>query len=197
MTDHGWEPAPSGATIPSGQFAALHRRTVRETDLAEADAEAELDEEMMRRAIELAREARNLGEVPVGAVVARHGTIIAAAHNLRESLRDPTAHAERLALTWAAQSLGSWRLDGCALYVTLEPCAMCAGAVVLSRIGRLVYGATDPKAGACASLFQLVSDPRLNHRARITAGVLAAECSEILTEFFQERRGSRKIDAAE
>jgi len=152
---------------------------------------------MMRRALELAREARNLGEVPVGAVVVRRGVVIAQAHNLRETLCDPTAHAERLALTWAGRATGSWRLDDCALYVTLEPCAMCAGAIVLSRIARLVYGATDSKAGACASLYRLVSDPRLNHQARITAGILAAECGEILTEFFQERRGFRKIESAE
>jgi len=152
---------------------------------------------MMRQALDLAREARNLGEVPVGAVVARRGTIIAQAHNLRETLSDPTAHAERLAVAWAGRAIGSWRLDECVLYVTLEPCAMCAGAIVLSRIARLVYGATDPKAGACASLYQLVSDPRLNHQARITAGILAAECGEILTEFFQERRGFRKIESAE
>ncbi len=157
--------------------------------------ETERDEQMMRLAIALAREARNQGEVPVGAVVARRGVVIAQAHNLRETLHDPTAHAERLALAWAGQAIGSWRLDECVLYVTLEPCAMCAGAIVLSRIARLVYGATDPKAGACASLYRLVSDPRFNHQARITAGVLAAECGEILTEFFQERRGFRKIEA--
>jgi len=155
--------------------------------------ETEQDEQMMRRALELAREARNLGEVPVGAVVVRRGVVIAQAHNLRETLCDPTAHAERLALTWAGRATGSWRLDDCALYVTLEPCAMCAGAIVLSRIARLVYGATDSKAGACASLYRLVSDPRLNHQARITAGVLSDECGEILTQFFQERRGFRKI----
>jgi tRNA(adenine34) deaminase len=165
--------------------------------LCATEGEAEQDEQMMRRAIELAREARNLGEVPVGAVVTRRGLVIAQAHNLRETLHDPTAHAERLALTWAGQSLGSWRLDECVLYVTLEPCTMCAGAVVLSRIARLVYGAADPKAGACASLYQLVTDRRLNHQARITAGVLAAECGEILTEFFQERRGLRRIDAVD
>jgi len=165
--------------------------------LSEAGGDTEQDERMMRQALDLAREARNLGEVPVGAVVARRGTIIAQAHNLRETLSDPTAHAERLAVAWAGRAIGSWRLDECVLYVTLEPCAMCAGAIVLSRIARLVYGATDPKAGACASLYQLVSDPRLNHQARITAGILAAECGEILTEFFQERRGFRKIDSAE
>jgi len=157
------------------------------------DNGAALDRAMMMRALELAAEARNLGEVPVGALVVCSGRIISQAYNLRETLRDPTAHAERLALTWAGRALGTWRLDGCILYVTLEPCAMCAGAVVLSRIGRLVYGATDPKAGACESLYRLASDPRLNHRPEITAGVLAAECGEILTEFFQERRRFRRL----
>jgi tRNA(adenine34) deaminase len=165
--------------------------------LSQADDEAEDDSRLMRRALELAREARKLGEVPVGAVVARRGVVIAGAHNLRETLHDPTAHAERLALASAGRAIGSWRLDEWALYVTLEPCAMCAGAIVLSRIGRLVYGATDPKAGACASLYRLVSDPRLNHQVSITSGVLANECGEILTEFFQERRGFRRIGAAE
>jgi len=154
---------------------------------------ASLDLSMMALALDLAREARNLGEVPVGAVVVRAGRVIAQAHNLRETLHDPTAHAERLALSWAGRAIGSWRLDECALYVTLEPCAMCAGAIVQSRLARLVYGAADPKAGACASLYRLVSDPRLNHRARITAGVLAQECGDVLKEFFQERRPFRKV----
>lgn len=152
-----------------------------------------LDREMMSRALELAVEARRMGEVPVGAVVARSGRVIARACNLRETLNDPTAHAERLALAWAGRALGSWRLDGCVLYVTLEPCAMCAGAIVLSRIARLVYGAVDPKAGACESLYRLPTDPRLNHRPEVSAGLLAAECGEILTEFFQERRRFRKL----
>ena len=151
------------------------------------------DRAMMSKALELAAEARDLGEVPVGALVVHSGRIIAQAFNLRETLQDPTAHAERLALTWAGRALGSWRLDGCVLYVTLEPCAMCAGAIVLSRIARLVYGATDSKAGACESLYRLASDPRLNHRPEIRAGVLAADCGEILTEFFQERRRFRKL----
>ena len=155
--------------------------------------EASLDVSMMARALELAREARNLGEVPVGALVVRAGRILSQAYNLRETLHDPTAHAERLALTWAGQSLASWRLDECVLYVTLEPCAMCAGAIVQSRIARLVYGAADPKAGACESLYQLVSDPRLNHQAKVTSGVLALECGEVLKEFFQERRAFRKV----
>jgi tRNA(adenine34) deaminase len=153
-------------------------------------AGAVLDELMMARALELAREARNLGEVPVGAVVARDGRILSQAFNLRETLHDPTAHAERLALTWAGRSLGSWRLEDCVLYVTLEPCAMCAGAIVQSRLARLVYGAADPKAGACVSLYRLVSDPRLNHQATITAGVMAHQCGEVLKEFFEERRAA-------
>jgi tRNA(adenine34) deaminase len=152
---------------------------------------------MMARAIELAREARNVGEVPVGAVVVRAGRILAQSFNLRETLRDPTAHAERLALTWAGRSVGSWRLEGCILYVTLEPCAMCAGAIIHSRIARLVYGAADPKAGACESLYRLVSDARLNHRVPITAGVLARECGDVLKEFFQERRLFRKLESGE
>jgi tRNA(adenine34) deaminase len=152
------------------------------------------DGAMMRRALELAGEARNLGEVPVGAVVVRGGRIIAQAYNLKETLHDPTAHAERLALTWAGRALGTWRLDDCVLYVTLEPCAMCAGAIIQSRLARLVYGAADPKAGACASLYRLLSDGRLNHQAPITAGVLGRECGEILTEFFQDRRAFRKLE---
>ena len=151
----------------------------------------------MARALELAREARNMGEVPVGAVVVRAGRILAQSFNLRETLQDPTAHAERLALTWAGRAIGSWRLEGCVLYVTLEPCAMCAGAIIHSRIARLVYGATDPKAGACESLFRLVSDSRLNHRVPITAGVLARECGDVLKEFFQDRRDFRKLESCE
>jgi tRNA(adenine34) deaminase len=157
----------------------------------------DFDARMMRQALELAHEARRLGEVPVGALVVRGDRVISRAFNLRETLRDPTAHAERLALSWAGQALGTWRLDDCVLYVTLEPCAMCAGAIVLARLARLVYGAADPKAGACDSLYRLIRDPRLNHRVPITAGVLAPDCGEILTEFFQERRRFRKIDPAE
>lgn len=146
----------------------------------------------MRHALRLAFEAQSLGEVPVGAVVVRAGVIVAQAFNLRETLKDPTAHAERLALTLAGQALGTWRLDGCTLYATLEPCPMCAGAIVLSRLERVVYGAVDPKAGACQSLFRLADDPRLNHRAIVTGGVLADECGAILTDFFRERRFSRR-----
>jgi tRNA(adenine34) deaminase len=153
----------------------------------------QFDRAMMGRALELAREAIDLGEVPVGAVIVRHGQILAQAFNLRETLHDPTAHAERLAITLAGQSLQSWRLEDCTLYVTLEPCPMCAGAIVQSRIARVVYGAADPKAGACESLYRLVCDPRLNHRAVITSGILERECGEILSLFFQERRIRSKL----
>lgn len=142
----------------------------------------------MRQTLQLAREAALLGEVPVGAIVIRHGEVIARAFNLRETLEDPTAHAERIALTLAGRALGTWRLEDCTLYATLEPCPMCAGAIVLARIRRVVYGATDPKAGACESLFRLADDPRLNHRVELTSGILAAECSALLQDFFWSRR---------
>lgn len=145
---------------------------------------------MMGRALELAREAAAIGEVPVGALVVFKGRIIAQAYNLRETLRDPTAHAECLALSLAGRSLGRWKLDGCTLYATLEPCPMCAGALGASRIDRLVYGAADPKAGACRSLYRLLDDPRLNHRVRQTAGLLAEDCGALLSRFFSDRRQS-------
>ncbi|MFO8013123.1 MAG: tRNA adenosine(34) deaminase TadA [Phycisphaerae bacterium] len=151
---------------------------------AEAD-----DARWMRDALRLAEAAREADEVPVGCVIVHDGRVIARAHNQRETLRDPTAHAEMIAITQAADALDSWRLDGCTLYVTLEPCAMCAGAMVLARIDRLVYGADDPKAGAVASVFRLLDEPRLNHRVRLTGGVLAEACGEILTAFFQAKRG--------
>jgi tRNA(adenine34) deaminase len=153
----------------------------------------DLDLDMMGRALELARQAAQMGETPVGAVIVREGKILSQAFNLRETLHDPTAHAERVAITLAGQALGTWRLDGCTLYVTLEPCPMCAGAIVLGRISRVVYGARDPKAGACDSLYRLVSDRRLNHRAEITSGVLGQECGEILSLFFQDRRPFPKL----
>jgi tRNA(adenine34) deaminase len=171
----------------------MRRRVNHLCDPEPGEPNLSLDESMMARALDLAREARNLGEVPVGALVVRDGEILAQAHNLREALSDPTAHAERLALAWAGRSLGTWRLEECVLYVTLEPCVMCAGAIVLSRIKRLVYGADDPKAGGCNSLYKVVSDPRLNHRCEITAGVMAAACGNLLKEFFQERRPFRKV----
>ena len=140
---------------------------------------------MMEKALGLAREASAIGEIPVGAVVVREGRVIAQAYNLRETLCDPVAHAECLALTLAGRSLGRWRLDDCTLFVTLEPCPMCAGAIVLSRIRRLVYGAADPKAGACRSLYRLLDDPRLNHRVIQTPGVLANECAALLLDFLR------------
>ncbi len=142
----------------------------------------------MREALELAEQARCAGEVPVGAVIVRGTTRLAAAFNQREMLHDPTAHAEMIAITQAAEALGDWRLEECTLYVTLEPCPMCAGAIVQARLPHVVYGATDAKAGAVDSLYHLLSDSRLNHRCTVTPGVLASECGRILTSFFQEQR---------
>ena len=149
-------------------------------------------ERFMRLAFQEAQQAEEQAEVPVGAVIVRNGQVIAAAHNLRETLRDPTAHAEMIAITQAAESLGSWRLEDCTLYVTLEPCIMCSGAIVQARIPRVVFGATDPKAGGVISLFTLLEDPRLNHRCHVTGGVLAEECGQILTRFFQRQRSLGK-----
>ena len=142
----------------------------------------------MERALEEARLALAHDDVPVGAVVVREGVVIAQDHNRREADQDPTAHAELLAVRRAAAELGSWRLDGCTLYVTLEPCTMCAGALVLARLPALVFGANDPKAGAVGSLYDLVQEPRLNHRVDVTAGVLAEEGGALLRTFFRARR---------
>lgn len=142
----------------------------------------------IRIALEEAEQAMREEEVPIGAVIIHDGRIIARAHNQREQLRDPTAHAEMIAITQAALSLGSWRLEGCTLYVTLEPCPMCAGAILQARIPTVVYGATDPKAGAVDSLYRLLDDSRLNHRVETHSGVLALPCGQILTRFFQEQR---------
>lgn len=150
------------------------------------------DEHFMRQALTQAQLARELDEVPVGAVVVRDDRVIGAAHNLTRQLRDPTAHAEMIAITQAAEAVGDWRLEGCTLYVTLEPCPMCAGAMVLGRIPRVVFGATDPKGGGVVSLYQLLEDPRLNHRAEVVEGVLREPCSQILTEFFQHKRALGK-----
>lgn len=152
-------------------------------------------EEYMRLALAEARAALDSDEVPVGAVIVHHGRVIAAAHNQRETLHDPTAHAEMIAITQAAESLGDWRLDGCVLYVTLEPCPMCAGAVVLARVPQLVFGALDTKAGACGSLFDIVTDRRLNHQVNIVRGILDAECATILREFFVGKR-QRRVEAS-
>jgi tRNA(adenine34) deaminase len=146
------------------------------------------DQEWMRRALALARECATHDDVPIGCVVVAGDAEIGAAGNERELRQDPTAHAEILAIRQAAASTGRWRLESCTLYVTLEPCAMCAGAVVLARLDRVVFGAPDPKAGFAGSLGNLVQEPRLNHRAQLTAGVLEDECGEVLRDFFQARR---------
>ena len=155
------------------------------------------DTRMMERALELAAHAAGEGEVPVGAVVYRGEDIIGEAANARERDADPTAHAEIVAIRAAAHRLGSWRLDGCSLAVTLEPCPMCAGALVNSRIARVVFGARDPKAGACGTLMDICRDARLNHRLDVIEGVLADRCSAMLTAFFAARRGAQAAERAE
>ena len=142
----------------------------------------------MRLAIREAQRALEHGDVPIGAVVVQAGEVLAAARNERELRRDPTAHAEIIALREAARVLRSWRLLDAAVYVTLEPCAMCAGALVLARVARVVYGAGDPKAGACGSVLQVLAEPRLNHRPDVAGGLLADDCAELLSEFFASRR---------
>jgi len=149
---------------------------------------AQPDERWMRLALEEARAAAAEDEVPVGAIVVAAGRVIASAHNQREQLSDPTAHAEMIALTQAAAQLGSWRLENCTLYVTLEPCPMCAGAILQARVPRVVWGAADPKAGAVESLYRLFEDARLNHRVDHVGRVLADDCGRILTQFFRGKR---------
>ena len=146
------------------------------------------DERFMRMALREAEKAAAAAEVPVGAVLVKDGRLLGKAHNQRETLKDPTAHAEILAITQAAAALEGWRLEGAVLYVTLEPCLMCAGAIVNARIPRVVFGAADPKAGACGSLYQVGLDARLNHRFEITAGVLEQECAALLKDFFRAKR---------
>jgi tRNA(adenine34) deaminase len=154
--------------------------------------EADRDNRFMQVAIEQAGIAEENGDVPIGAVIVHNGQIIGKAYNQREQLQDPTAHAEIIALTQAAAALETWRLEGCTIYVTLEPCTMCAGALVLARIERLVYGCDDPKAGAIKSLYNIVTDERLNHRIEVTSGVLADQCSKLLQDFFKKRRIENK-----
>jgi len=150
------------------------------------------DESFMRAAVAEASAALAENEVPIGAVVVHDGRIIGRGHNQRETLIDPTAHAEMIAITAAASHLQSWRLEECTLYVTLEPCAMCAGAMVLARLPRLVFGARDPKAGACVSLYSIPTDERLNHRVMMDQSVLADECGALLQEFFAAQRARGK-----
>lgn len=149
---------------------------------------SESDEQWMEQALAAAELAAAQNEVPVGALIVRDGQLLATGFNLREQANNPTAHAELLAITRAAEVLGDWRLEGCTLYVTLEPCIMCSGAILLARIPRVVFGAADPKAGAVQSLHQLLTDTRLNHRCDVTGGILAERCGKILSEFFQAQR---------
>ena len=183
--------SPTGGRLST---AGYHARMPDLLDLTLTDPAHPLHERAMGQALAEAETAFAEDEVPVGAVVLdlESGLVIAAAHNQREQLQDPTAHAEMIALTQAARAVGSWRLDRCALYVTLEPCPMCAGGVVNARVPLVVYGCPDPKAGACDTLFRLASDPRLNHRARIVSGVRAAECAALLSRFFQAKRALGK-----
>lgn len=146
----------------------------------------------MYQALELAEQAAREKEVPVGAIIVHDNRVIAAAYNQRETLHDPTAHAEMIAITQAAESLQNWRLENCTLYVTLEPCPMCAGAILQARIPTVVFGAVDPKAGAVTSLYSLLSDTRLNHRCEVVPGILAPQCGAVLTEFFRARRAEGK-----
>ena len=150
------------------------------------------DEIYMREALRLAEQAFEEDEVPVGAVITRNGKIIGKGYNQRETLKDPTAHAEIIAITAAASAKGDWRLNDCELFVTLEPCTMCAGAIVLARFKRVIFAAHDPKAGAVESLYTILTDSRLNHRAEITSGVLAQQAGALLSEFFQKKRAMQK-----
>jgi tRNA(adenine34) deaminase len=161
---------------------------VQRADRADHLSGSSRDEELMRLALAEAKRAADHDDVPIGAVVAREGEVLAAAGNERELRRDPTAHAEILALRAAAERLGGWRIADATLYVTLEPCAMCAGAVVLARVPRVVFGASDPKAGAVGSVLDVLAEPRLNHRPEVVSGVLAPESTALLTAFFAARR---------
>jgi tRNA(adenine34) deaminase len=152
----------------------------------------QLHDVYMRQALDEAHKAFDEDEVPVGAVIVHEGRVIAAAHNQRETLQDPTAHAEMIALTQAAVALQTWRLLNCTLYVTLEPCPMCAGAIVQARLPMVIYGTTDPKAGACHTLYEITTDSRLNHQALVLGGVLQEECRALLQKFFARQRALGK-----
>jgi tRNA(adenine34) deaminase len=158
----------------------------------ENDLLLQFDSHWMQRAYEQALAAGEADEVPVGAIIIRGSDLLASANNQRESLKDPTAHAEMIAITQAATALEDWRLENCTLYVTLEPCIMCAGAILQSRIPRVVFGATDPKGGGVTSLYNLLGDVRLNHQSIVTGGVMEKECGQILTRFFESKRALGK-----
>ncbi len=173
------------------QGPAASREGSREA-MSNVEGILDADSHWMSRALELAVEAISADEVPVGALIVRDGKVLGAAANQREALHDPTAHAEMIAITQAAAAIDDWRLEGATLYVTLEPCVMCAGAILQARLPRLVFGASDPKAGAVRSLYRLLEDTRMNHRCQITAGVLAQPCGQLLTEFFAGKRALGK-----
>ncbi|TWT63134.1 tRNA adenosine(34) deaminase TadA [Rubinisphaera italica] len=148
----------------------------------------QIHEHFMRLALDEARAAFEENEVPVGAIIIHEGHVIASAHNQKEMLKDPTAHAEMIAITQASEARGDWRLEGCVMYVSLEPCPMCAGALIQARVPTIIYGASDPKAGACHSLYSLTSDERLNHQSTVLGGVLAEESKQLLQDFFRQQR---------
>ena len=166
-------------------------------EMGKCDNMCKSAESFMREALAEAEKAGALGEVPVGAVIVQDGQVIARGHNRTETDRDPTAHAEMIAIRQAAETLGGWRLPRCTMYVTLEPCSMCAGAIVWSRIDRLVIGTMDPKAGACGSVFNIPQEQRLNHYTEIETGLLAEECAGLLKAFFRERRKQNNTDKSE
>jgi tRNA(adenine34) deaminase len=174
-------------TVPMGSFPEEHDWGLLQTVLGGESSH----ESWMQLALEEARVAATEDEVPVGAVILSGGRVIASGHNQREQLADPTAHAEMIALTQAAASLGSWRLENCVLYVTLEPCPMCAGAILQARVPCVVWGAADPKAGAVESLYRLFEDRRLNHRVEHVGHVLEDECGRLLSDFFRDKRRYR------
>jgi tRNA(adenine34) deaminase len=155
--------------------------------------ESSSDEYYMNEAIKEARKAESLAEVPIGAIIVMDGKIISRAHNLRESKQSAVAHAEVLAIEQACQETGSWRLENAHLYVTLEPCPMCSGAIILSRVKRVVYGAKDPKGGCAGTLMNLLQDERFNHQSEVTSGVLEKECGQLLSDFFRRLREERKL----
>lgn len=188
MVAAAFEPLPFGASCDLNTGLPW-KLSVPHTFGSMPDGSAnDVHERLMGLAIEHARGAQAHGDVPIGAVLARDGEPLAVAGNERELRRDPTAHAEILAIRAAADALGGWRLPGTTLYVTLEPCAMCAGAIVLARVPHIVYGAADPKAGAAGSVFDILAEPALNHRPEVTSGVMEGECAALLRDFFATRR---------
>jgi tRNA(adenine34) deaminase len=184
FSDHLMSALIVAQTPPDGSHKKTSMTTVVES----------VDNLFMREALKSAQSARELGEVPIGAIIVHEGGIIGRGYNLRETSQDPTTHAEMIAIRQAATQLGSWRLLDCTLYVTLEPCVMCMGAIILARIPRLVYGCRDPRVGAAGSIYNFSLDERFNHRVATSEGVLGEECSALLSGFFQERRAEKKAE---